>query len=201
MVKICGVTTAENAAMVAACGPNFIGLNFWPRSKRYLRPEHAADVRDACAGSKVVGVFVDASDRDIAAAMPLDLVQLHGAYTPSDCARIAAAVGRPVWRALNVATDPDDLDAWPVDAIVLDAAVSGAGAAFDHAIAQRARERFPQVRVVLAGGLTPANVAAAALAVRPWCVDVASGVESSPGVKDRDRVRAFIAAARGTPPA
>lgn len=210
-IKICGVTRADDAARVAAIGVDFIGLNFWSRSKRYLAAAHAPAVataaRDAGA-ARLVGVFVNAPLADIVAvAVLLDVIQLHGDETLADARAIAAATGRPVWKAIavGVAADVDQLAAWPadgdgrLDAVLLDAPSAGRGGAgqvFDWQLARAARERHTH-RLVLAGGLGPHNVAAAITAVSPWAVDVASGVEAAPGVKDPDKVAAFVAAARG----
>jgi|HubBroStandDraft_6_1064221.scaffolds.fasta_scaffold276559_2 phosphoribosylanthranilate isomerase len=202
-IKICGVTLADDAATVAASGVDFIGLNFWPKSKRYLAPERApmiAAVARSAGTAKLVGVFVDATVADVLAVVgrvDLDIIQLHGDETPDACQRIAAAVYRPVWKAIAVASprDIERLDAWPVDAILLDAptpARGGGGAPFDHELARRAVGK----PIVLAGGLRPDTVAAAIAAVRPFAVDVASGVEVAPGVKDRAKIAAFVAAVR-----
>ena len=206
-IKVCGVTLADDAAAVAAAGVDFIGLNFWPKSKRYLAPERApmiTAVARAAGTAKLVGVFVDAYVDDVLAVtsrVDLDVIQLHGDETPEACKRIAAAVYRPVWKALPIASarDVEHLDAWPADALLFDAPTpgrGGSGKAFDHGLARLARERYPALRVVLAGGLTPETVATAIAQVQPWAVDVASGVEAGPGVKDRAKLAAFIAAVR-----
>jgi phosphoribosylanthranilate isomerase len=207
-IKICGITLPDDAATVAAAGVDFIGLNFWPRSKRYLSPDRAPMIAGVARGSgsaKLVGVFVDASVDDILAVtgrIDLDIIQLHGDESPDACQRIAAAVFRPVWKAIAVAStrDIERLDVWPVEAILLDAATpgrGGGGATFDPALARMARERFPARPIVLAGGLQPDNVAAAIAYIQPWGVDVASGVEHGPGVKDPAKIAAFVAAVRG----
>jgi len=207
-IKICGVTLADDAARVAAAGVDFIGLNFWPRSKRYLDPERApliASVAKASGAAKLVGVFVDAQVDEIlaiCARVELDAIQLHGDETPEQCAAIARAVYRPVWKAIAVssAKDIDHLDAWPVEAILLDAPTpqrGGAGARFDWQIARDARERYPERSFVLAGGLDAACVAEAIAQVEPWAIDCASGVEAGPGIKDPAKLAAFVAAARG----
>jgi phosphoribosylanthranilate isomerase len=207
--KICGVTLADDAAVAAAAGADFIGLNFWERSKRYLDPARAPIVAGVARGAGsplIVGVFVDAQPDEIAAvhaAVGLDRVQLHGDEHPDDVKRVADAVGVPVWKAIAVrdARDLAALDEWPVEAILLDAPSAGRGGSgqtFDWVLATAA-ERAPARPLVLAGGLTPENVGAAIARVRPWAVDVASGVERAPGVKDHDKVRAFIAAVRGAP--
>ncbi len=206
-VKICGVTLADDAAHASAYGADYIGLNFWPRGRRYLEPRRAGVVAAAARGAgaaRLVGVFVDADADEVAAVcaqVALDVVQLHGDDSIAAVARIGEVVKLPVWKAVAVASPVDiaALDRWQVDAVVLDAPTplrGGAGARFDHAIAAQARARFPAVNVVLAGGLTPDTVAAALATVAPWCVDVASGVEAAPGVKDPGKVAAFIAAAK-----
>lgn len=206
-IKICGVTLPDDAARVAAAGADFVGLNFWPGSRRRIDAARAAEVAAAVRGAgpaRLVGVFVDAGAAELAAVLAqveLDILQLHGAETPEEAAAVARAAGRPVWKAIaaGAPADLERLDAWPVDAILLDTPTpgrGGSGVAFDWELARAARLRHPARRLVLAGGLHAGNVAAAIAAVRPWAVDVASGVESAPGVKDAGQVAAFVAAAR-----
>ncbi|MGE0398662.1 MAG: N-(5'-phosphoribosyl)anthranilate isomerase [Kofleriaceae bacterium] len=207
-IKICGVTLPDDAARVASVGVDFIGLNFWPRSKRHLDPARAPLVAGAARGAgepKIVGVFVDASVDEvaqIAADVPLDIVQLHGDETPDDVTAIAKATKLPVWKslALGSATDVEHLEVWPVEHLLLDtpsAGRGGSGKTFDWSLAALAHRRHPARQFLLAGGLDPANVAAAIAAVAPWGVDVATGVEVAPGIKDADKVAAFVAAVRG----
>jgi phosphoribosylanthranilate isomerase len=206
-VKICGVTLPDDAARVASAGADFIGLNFWPKSKRYLAPERApmiASVVRATGTAKIVGVFVDPEldeIQEVTARVDLDIIQLHGDESPDFVKRVSLAVYRPVWKALPVRSSRDlqALDIWPAEALLLDAPVpgrGGAGTTFDWQLAREARERFPKLHVVLAGGLTPDNVSTAIQAVEPWAVDVASGVEAAPGVKDASKLDAFIGAVR-----
>jgi phosphoribosylanthranilate isomerase len=206
-IKICGVTLPEDAARIAALGVDFVGLNFWPRSKRRIDAARAAGVAAAVRGAgpaQIVGVFVDATAAELAAVLAqvdLDVIQLHGAETPEDAAAVARAAGRPVWKAIaaGAPADLERLEAWPVDAILLDTPTpgkGGSGVAFDWSLARAARLRHPARRLVLAGGLHPGNVAGAIAAVEPWAVDVASGVEAAPGVKDAGKLAAFVAAAR-----
>lgn len=207
-IKVCGVTLPDDAARVAAAGVDFVGFNFWPRSKRYVTPERApmlAAAARAAGSARIVGVFVDASLDDIraiCARVELDAIQLHGDEDAETCRRVAGATYRPVWKAIPVTSvrDIERLDAWPADAILLDAPTpgrGGAGARFDHALAREARERHPALNVILAGGLTPETVASAIALVEPFAVDVASGIEAAPGIKDPVKLRAFVAAARG----
>lgn len=206
-IKICGVTRADDAVAAVRAGADFVGINFWPQSKRFVDSARGAElariVRDA--GARAVGVFVNAAPDDIAAvAEHLDVVQLHGDESRDDAAALARATRKPVWKAIAVRAehDLDALDAWPADAILLDTPTpgrGGSGMTFDWALARAARTRFPSTRLVLAGGLTPDNVGAAVSDVSGlFAVDVASGVESSPGIKDVARITAFVAAVRGS---
>jgi phosphoribosylanthranilate isomerase len=206
-IKICGVTLPDDAARIASAGADFIGLNFWPKSKRYLAPERApmiASVVRSTGAAKLVGVFVDPDldeVQEIAATVDLDIIQLHGDETPDLVEEIAKALYRPVWKAVPVssARDLEHLDVWPAEALLLDAPVpgrGGAGTTFDWQLARQARERFPARAFLLAGGLAPDNVATAIQTVQPWAVDVASGVEAAPGIKDPAKLDAFIAAVR-----
>jgi phosphoribosylanthranilate isomerase len=207
LAKICGITRIEDAELAAGEGAAYIGLNFWPGSKRCVTPELAqvlaAAARATAPQVQLVGLFVDQSDGEIAGiagALDLDIVQLHGDEPPSLCAALATR-GFRVWKAhaISGAADIDGLNAWPVDAHLLDAPSAGrggSGTTFDWAHAAAAVKAG--YRVVLAGGLTPENVAEAIAQVRPYAIDVASGVESAPGIKDPAKVRAFLVAARGT---
>ena len=210
-IKICGITLADDAARAAMLGVDFIGLNFWPRSKRYVKPERGPMLAAAARGSggaKIVGVFVDPDVDEvleIAKSVDLDVIQLHGDESPELCKRISLAVYRPVWKAVPVssARDVEHLDAFGTEAVLLDAPTpgrGGAGARFDHQHARNARERFPRMHIVLAGGLTPETVAAAIAIVEPWAVDVASGVEAGPGIKDPAKLQAFVSATRAANP-
>jgi phosphoribosylanthranilate isomerase len=198
-VKVCGVTSVEDALMCSEAGVDAIGLNFWPRSVRRCPEQVARQIADAVAGRVLlVGVFVDAEEEEIArlrSALDLGCVQLHGAEPPALVARFLPHA----YKALRVrdAGVLAEVRTFPGEYVLLDAYVPGApggtGATFDWSLAaQVARER----KLTLAGGLTPRNVADAVRAVRPYCVDTASGVESAPGVKDPELVRAFVAAAR-----
>lgn len=202
-VKICGVTRADQAASIAAAGADFIGLNLWPESRRYVTADHAAELAAAARGAgsaKLVGVFVDAGAETIEAAVAragFDIVQLHGNESPDLVAEIVKRTGVPVWKAVPAAAGID-LTVWGSAAVLLDTPTPGRGGSghtFDWSIAKAAREAHPALSIVLAGGLDPGNVAAAIAAVSPWAVDVASGVESAAGIKDPGKVAAFLAAA------
>jgi len=199
-VKICGITRAQDAELCVAAGADAIGLNFHPRSPRCVTPEVARVLAATIAGrALVVGVFVDAPYEVIVRVkteVGLGCVQLHGDEPPELLSRLLPHA----YKAIRVRDEGSIAAArrYGGEHILLDAYVpgepGGTGHTFNWALATRlASER----RVTLAGGLTPENVAQAIAAVRPYCVDVASGVESAPGIKDPGKVRAFIAAAKG----
>jgi len=195
-VKVCGVRTVAQARHAEACGADAIGLNLHPPSARFVPPDQAADIA-ASVGLEVVVVVVDRSATELAALVAEvrpDTVQLHGSEGPA----LAAALAVPAYRAFRAhAGVEDEIRAWGPDRFLLDAHVpglpGGTGRRVDEALACRCASLGA---LVLAGGLRPDNVAAIASRVRPFGVDAASGLESSPGVQDPDRVRAFVAAAR-----
>ncbi|HYQ80483.1 MAG TPA: phosphoribosylanthranilate isomerase [Anaeromyxobacteraceae bacterium] len=197
-VKICGVTRPEDALQAARLGADALGFNFWPGSRRYLAPAAARAIVDRLPPFVTpVGVFVNQGEEEIRRAADesgVRVLQLHGDEPPALCARLPL----PVVKAVRVAAPLplDALKAYPVAAFLLDAPSAGwggSGQSFDWSLAEGLAGLGP---IVLAGGLTPENVAAAVRRVRPYAVDVASGVESSPGVKDVARMARFIAAAR-----
>jgi len=199
-VKICGVTTAEDAAMAVAAGADAIGVNFWPGSKRHVTLADARDVLAAVpAGVLKVGVFVDAPVEEVERhldELELDRAQLHGDESPALFDRL----DRRLIRVVRVRDESsfDGEAGWSPALWLYDAYVESFGGAGVVApwslIAARARRPF-----LLAGGLTPDNVAKAVAQTRPDGVDVASGVESSARKKDPAKVAAFIAEARGGP--
>jgi phosphoribosylanthranilate isomerase len=197
-VKICGITNAADAALAASLGADLLGFIF-ADSPRQVSPTTAAGiVAGLPAFQQTVGVFLNASPAHIAAtcsAAGLDYAQLHGQESPDVCAQVVAA-GIPVIKVITV-TEAADLQAadgyTDVSAFLLDR--PRGGAMFDWDIARQAASSIPQP-IMLAGGLTSDNVVAAIDACAPYAVDVGSGVESAPGVKDPYRLAAFIAAAR-----
>jgi len=198
LVKICGVTTPEDAALAVGAGADAIGVNLWPGSKRHVTPEAARDVLAGVpSGVLKVGVFVDAAFEEVERRVDelgLDRVQLHGDESAAHFGRLDARLIRVV-RVRDESSFEQEAG-WSPALWLYDAFVDGFGGGGVPApwplIAARARRPF-----LLAGGLTPDNVAAAIAATRPDGVDVASGVESSPRRKDPAKVAAFIAAARG----
>jgi phosphoribosylanthranilate isomerase len=198
-VKICGITAREDAEYAAELGVWAIGLNFWPRSARRSDPAAAAEIAAAVKRRvEVAGVFVNPTLAHVAAtaeAVGLTMIQLHGDEGPAFCAETARRTGCKVIKAARVHSGADiqALAAFHVDYHLLDSHVpgqrGGTGETFVWELARLHRGRVP---MILSGGLTPENVAAAVASVRPFAVDVASGVESAPGRKDPDRVKAFI---------
>lgn len=196
-IKICGITSVDDALLAVEAGADAIGLIFWTGSKRAVDVARARQItRDLPPLVSIVGVFVDETPdrvRTVADAVGLSAVQLHGAEQAGEWAHFP----RPVLKAMPVEQYAGSPWRTARAAILVDAhdpvTVGGTGRTVDWALAQAIAATRP---LVLAGGLTPDNVAAAVAAVRPWGVDVASGVEQAPGVKDAARVRAFVQAVR-----
>ena len=208
IVKICGIK--DLAAMDAAleAGADMVGLVFFPASPRNVTPSEAAKLAERARGkAKVVALSVDAGDELIDAietSVAPDMHQLHGAETPARLREIRARTGRQMMKAIPVATASDlaplasfeDAADW----ILFDAKApkdatrpGGHGQTFDWSLLKNIEHTRP---VMLSGGIHPGNVAQAIAQVRPDAVDVSSGVESAPGVKDRDKIFAFVSAAR-----
>jgi len=219
-VKICGITNLEDGIVAAEAGADLLGFVFYPKSPRYVTPERAREIimalhevirsrrNSTAAGTqlRLVGVFVDEPVdmvRRIMDRCGLDLAQLHGSEPPIEIKLLApraykalrpkhwADAYASVGTYRDVVTVRDDRPAFLIDAYH-PWKFGGTGAAADRRAARMVAAKYP---ILLAGGLTPENVAAAIASVEPWGVDVSSGVEMSPGKKDAEKVRAFIAAA------
>lgn len=197
-VKICGITSAADAQAAIEAGANLLGFNFYAKSPRHISEDKAAEIRSKLPKKvKVVGIFVNRLAADVItlqSSLPLDAVQLHGDESPETVAEIAPVV--PVIKAFRV--EPE----FPIAtlseysrafAFLFDAAntgqYGGTGRTTDWDVARLASSKH---RIILAGGLKIENVAAAVRIVRPYGIDVASGVEASPGKKDHDLLREFI---------
>ena len=195
-VKICGTTNVVDAEVAVEAGADAVGVIFAP-SRRMVDVEQAREIVDAVAGrALVVGVFRDHLAQeviDIAEEVGLDVAQLHGAESPATSHTVHASV--PLLFRAMAAGDPQlgEIDDHGGDAVLLDAPVPGGGRTFDWSLVGDLTSRH---RVVLAGGLRPDNVGEAITTVRPWGVDVCSGVEAEFGRKDHDAVRRFVAVAR-----
>jgi phosphoribosylanthranilate isomerase len=231
-IKICGVTTQDDAAVAAFAGASAIGLNFYPSSKRFVTLEEASKIKRVkramdglreseqseyitpTAALAIIGVFVNHSVVEFTSShsiVKFDWLQLHGDETPEFVKQVKTSLGLPIMRALRWGRDgskPIDeylqqcaAEGCLPDALLIDAHVKGeyggTGETADwEAIVRWRDSRQFDIPLVLAGGLTPDNVAAAIRTVRPDAVDTASGVESAPGRKDAERVRAFITEAK-----
>ncbi|MFC3670257.1 phosphoribosylanthranilate isomerase [Novosphingobium pokkalii] len=207
-IKICGINTSAALDAAIAARAEYTGLVFFPPSPRNVTIRDAAQLGARNAGrSRLVGLFVDADDATIAEAVTaarLDVLQLHGQETPARAAQLRAQFGLPVWKALSVA-GPDDISgatryAGAADLLLFDAKApkgaalpGGLGLVFDWTLLKAWRG---PTAWGLAGGLGPDNVADAVRQTGAELVDVSSGVESAPGVKDESRIQAFCRAAR-----
>ncbi len=201
-IKICGITNSNDALACAAAGVDMIGLNFYEQSPRYIRPDWARTIaRTLPLSTQAVGIFVDTpveEIRRVARDVGLRMVQLHGSESPEMCAELARDF--EIIKALRIhgGFDAQRASAYPMCTILLDTyderIAGGTGDVGDWELA-RATKKFAS-RLILAGGLSPENVAQAIATVNPDGVDVCSSVESAPGVKDLGRIRQFVAAAR-----
>lgn len=199
-VKICGITNLEDVLLCERFGADEIGLNFYPQSKRYVSPEEAGGlVKGLNSSVRRIGVFVNPTKEDILFARKLaglDAVQLHGDETPEFVSEIRMDTDIEIIKAVRIRSTDDiaNLREFNADAILLDTfstnGIGGTGETFDWDIARRASQLVK--KIYLAGGLNAANIRAAIQIVKPYAVDVASGVESSPGKKDAKKLEAFI---------
>lgn len=199
-VKICGITSEEDALLAVALGADAVGFIFAP-SPRWVSVGKVYDItRRLPPEILTVGVFRDEHPRRVVETVDragLKAAQLHGHETPEDVAEVMKSV-RTVIKAVSAGTsDAARADRFPTDLVLVDAPAPGSGRVFDWSLLG---EVPVGPRLILAGGLTPENVAAGIAAARPWGVDVSSGVESSPGHKDPVKLRRFIAAARDASP-
>jgi len=206
LVKICGITNLEDAVVAVAAGADALGFNFYKPSPRYITPHSAREIIEQLPDSVLkVGVFVNEARpedvQNIANESGITALQLHGDESPDYCRELA---NQYVIKALAVGHDFDTqlIEHYKVNAIMLDTKHNtlrgGTGRAFDWSIAQQVSKIVP--KLYLAGGLSPENVAAAIETVRPYAVDACSSLEDMPGKKNRERMRAFVAAVRSVKP-
>ena len=205
-VKFCGMTNLDDALEAARLGAWAIGINHHPESPRYCEPDAAVEISAALKRRlEVAGVFVDAPLDDIVAAAEnesLTMIQLHGGEGPAFCREAARRTGCKVIKAIRVrsAADVQAAEAYRTDFHLLDAyrpgTPGGTGASFDWDLLAGRRSEVP---LILAGGLTPENVDEAVAVAGPFAVDVASGVEAEPGVKDHELMAAFLERAQAVP--
>lgn len=201
-VKICGITNLDDALHAVECGADMLGFNFYRGSKRYVEPPEAGKIASRLIETGVVlaGVFVNAEPAQIAEIVRevgLHAVQLHGDETAEVVLMLRAMIPAvEIIKGIRVTDEisGDDLNGYGAHRVLLDgdagAEYGGSGKTFDWSTAVGFQD------LILAGGLTPESVASAIRMVQPYAVDVASGVESSPGKKDREKVAAFIRAAK-----
>jgi phosphoribosylanthranilate isomerase len=206
-VKFCGITSVDDAELAVAAGAWAVGLIFWPNSPRACAPDEATAIaRTLKRKAEVVGVFVNPTLQEVAAmadAVQLTMLQLHGDEGPAFCAEAARRTGCRVIKAARVRSGADiqALEAFRTDFHLLDSHApgmpGGTGETFSWDLARAHRGKIP---MILSGGLNPDNVSAGIEATRPYAVDVASGVELSPGRKDPAKLQAFAEAVRATAP-
>jgi phosphoribosylanthranilate isomerase len=204
-IKLCGITSRDDALMAVDAGAWAVGCILWPGSPRACDPAEAAGIAAAVRRrAHVCGVFVNATLDHVAGLVDgigLTMVQLHGDEGPAFCAEVARRTGAKVIKAAPVRglADIRALETFHTDYHLLDAHRSGmrggTGETFDWELVRTRRTKIP---LVLSGGLGPENVAEAIAAVRPFAVDSASGTESAPGVKDPAKVAAFVDAVQGS---
>lgn len=205
LVKVCGITNFADARAAIDAGADALGFNFFLRSPRYIQPEAARVIIDRLASEVsasclIVGVFVNETIADIqriAATAGVNALQLHGTESPEYCRALKGHDLIKVFSA-DAGFAPEYVLDYEVDAIMIDAAdkqrFGGTGKRGDWNMARRTRDVFP--RMFLAGGLSAENVAEAIEQVRPYAVDACSLLESAPGMKDHEKVQAFVAAVR-----
>jgi phosphoribosylanthranilate isomerase len=205
-VKICGITNLRDALAAAANGADAVGFVFFQKSPRYVTPAAAAEIiRQLPPLVSAVGVFVDPSLeylRKVLAVCPLDHIQLHGDEPPVFCRKIEKKLHARVIKGFRISSRENlkPVARYDTTGILLDTRVpgqaGGTGRTFDWDIVRNAG--LDRRRLILAGGLSVRNAARAIRAVRPWCVDVSSGVERRPGVKDMKKMKQFISIAKRT---
>jgi phosphoribosylanthranilate isomerase len=209
-IKICGITRLEDLSAAAALGADALGFVFYPKSPRYLAPERFAELAAHLPPYlSSVALFVNATEQEVRAVVeagPVALLQFHGDETAEECAALAAAVRRPFVRAYRVKPDTTPFELLECEyayraaspwfsGLLLDTyvdAYGGAGKVFDWSVIPK--ELAP--RVVLSGGLSVQNATEAVARVRPYAVDISSGVEAAKGIKDARKIADFVAAVR-----
>ncbi|MBL0343920.1 phosphoribosylanthranilate isomerase [Candidatus Villigracilis affinis] len=200
IIKICGIKTLKDALAAIEAGADYLGFNFYPKSVRFIEKETCAEITSVLKREhpqiKLVGVFVNSpvdEVKNILETCHLDLAQLHGDETPE----MLESFNGKAFKAIRLSF-PSDITGYErndAPALLVDAAVKGvyggSGVTADWSAAAELAKKYP---LLLAGGLTPENVADAVRQVKPWGVDVASGVESAPGEKDASKMKAFVKA-------
>lgn len=199
-IKVCGITRLEDLAAAINAGAEAIGLVFYPKSKRYVTAEQATHLlRNMPAFVTVTGLFVDETPEQVQAvldAVPLDLLQFHGNETPEYCKQF----NKPFIKAVRVQPGMDLVQYAAkftgARGLLLDAYVEGVPGGTGHTFDWDLIPREVPLPLILSGGLNPGNVELATRAVKPYAVDVSSGVETSPGIKDAEKIADFIKGVR-----
>jgi len=201
IIKICGIKTLKDALAAIEAGADYLGFNFYPKSVRFIEKSACAEIASVLRREhphiKLVGIFVNSTVEEIKEtlqACQLDLAQLHGDETPEMFAQLTPHAFR-AFRGIpesNAGYERDEAPAMLIDAAVK-GVYGGSGVTADWSAAAELAKKY---LLLLAGGLTPENVADAVRQVQPWGVDVASGVESAPGKKDAEKMSAFVKAVR-----
>lgn len=204
-LKVCGITTKSDALQLADLKVSALGFNFWPKSKRYVTPEHVATFTKSLKGLiQRVGVFVNEEPSKIMELLEqdiIDIAQFHGDEDIQYCQAFAKS-GYPFIKAIGVSSAEalQSLPSYQASAILLDAhapeVYGGTGDTFDWNLAKDVIAEHPELPIILAGGITPHNAAKATATVAPHALDLASGAEISPGIKDFDKVIAIQQAIR-----
>lgn len=204
LIKICGITNLDDAHAAIAAGADALGFNFYQPSPRYITPESAREIINTLPPSILtVGVFVNEPSPDavraIAARAGVKAVQLHGDESPDYCHALSSVIKN---FSVSTSFDVDQIRAYEVDAIMLDTKHDhlrgGTGRVFDWSIAQQVSQLVP--KLFLAGGLSPENVGEAITLVHPYAVDTCSALEDKSGIKNHERMRAFVSAVRSVKP-
>jgi phosphoribosylanthranilate isomerase len=205
-IKICGITNLDDALAAVDAGADALGFNFYKPSPRYIAPSAAREmVEQVPARMLTVGVFVNEESQtvmSIAHEAGLKAVQLHGDESPDYCRDLASEFYVIKTLAVSDSFDAKQSHAYDVDAIMLDTKDSrlhgGTGRVFDWSVARAASQIVP--KLYLAGGLSPENVAEAVAVVQPYAVDACSALEDRPGIKNHERMRAFVETVRSVKP-
>ncbi|MCH8557306.1 MAG: phosphoribosylanthranilate isomerase [Balneolia bacterium] len=204
LIKICGITRKDDAKHAADSGADFLGFIFVENTPRYIEPNAAGKISSSVQNADYVGVFMDEDPEKvntIAELSGLSFLQLHGDESPEYCQQMRL----PIIKAFRIKPDMDEDDIYKLispykncaEYVLLDAwhpdAAGGTGHTFDWSTAKKLHKDF---RIILAGGLKPENVKHAVQAVKPFGIDVSSGVEISPGIKDHDKISQLIESVR-----
>lgn len=206
-LKICGITTEEDALALVKHNVDALGFNFWPSSKRYISPDDASFSHQLSGKILRVGVFVNADQDSILQLLNsgiIDVAQLHGDEDVTYCQQFSKH-GFPFVKAIGVKdiNSLKDLPSYQANAILLDAhapeVYGGTGSTFDWNLAKKVMQDNPEIPIILAGGITTSNAALATSQVRPCALDIASGAEISPGIKDFDKVISLQQAIQASP--